>query len=61
MEKFWQEAAPVIKSCLAKNLKNLYSSKFKDAEIDIFMNEDTEQIIEQLKQLYYSKYGDDGK
>ena len=61
MEKFWQEAVPVIKSCLAKNLKNLYSSKFKDAEIDIFMNEDTEQIIEQLKQLYYSKYGDDGK
>ncbi len=61
MEKFWQEAAPVIKSCLAKNLKNLYSSKFKDAEIDIFMNEDTEQIIEQLKRLYYSKYGDDGK
>ena len=61
MEKFWQEAAPVIKSCLAKNLKNLYSSKFKDAEIDIFMNEDTEQIIEQLKKLYYDKYGDDGK
>ena len=61
MEKFWQEAVPVIKSCLAKNLKNLYSSKFKDAEIDIFMNEDTEQIIEQLKRLYYSKYGDDGK
>ena len=61
MEKFWQEVAPVIKSCLAKDLKSLYSSKFKDAEIDIFMNEDTEQIIEQLKQLYYSKYGDDGK
>ena len=61
MEKFWQEAVPVIKSCLAKNLKNLYSSKFKDAEIDIFMNEDTEQIIEQLKKLYYDKYGDDGK
>ena len=61
MEKFWQEAVPVIKSCLAKNLKNLYSSEFQDAEIDIFMDEDTEQIIEQLKQLYYSKYGDDGK
>ena len=61
MEKFWQEAVPVIKSCLAKNLKNLYSLKFKDAEIDIFMNEDTEQIIKQLKKLYYDKYGDDGK
>lgn len=61
MEKFWQEAAPVIKSCLAKNLKSLYSLEFQDAEIDIFMDEDTEQIIEQLKKLYYSKYGDDGK
>ena len=61
MEKFWQEAAPVIKSCLAKNLKNLYSLGFQDAEIDIFINEDTEQIIKQLKKLYYSKYGDDGK
>ena len=61
MEKFWQEAAPVIKSCLAKNLKNLYSSEFQDAEIDIFMDEDTEQIIEQLKKLYYDRYGDDGK
>ena len=61
MEKFWQEAAPVIKSCLAKNLKNLYSSKFQDAEIDFHMNEDTEQIIKQLKKLYYDKYGDDGK
>lgn len=46
MEKFWQEAAPVIKDCLAKNLKSLYSSEFQDAEIDIFMDEDTEQIIE---------------
>ena len=61
MEKFWQEAALVIKSCLAKNLKNLYSSEFQDAEIDFRMNEDTEQIIKQLKKLYYSKYGDDGK
>lgn len=61
MERFWQEAAPVIKSCLAKNLKSLYSSEFQDAEIDIFMDEDTEQIIEQLKKLYYNKYGDDGK
>lgn len=61
MEKFWQEASPVIKSCLAKNLKNLYSSKFQDAEIDFQINEDTEQIIKQLKKLYYNKYGDDGK
>lgn len=61
MEKFWQEAALIIKDCLAKNLKSLYSSKFQDTEIDIFMDEDTEQIIEQLKKLYYSKYGDDGK
>lgn len=61
MEKFWQEAVPVIKSCLAKNLKNLYSLKFQDAEIDFRMDEDTEQIIKQLKKLYYSKYGDDGK
>ena len=61
MEKFWQEAAPVIKSCLAKNLKNLYSLEFQDAEIDIFMDEDTKQTIEQLKKLYYDKYGDDGK
>lgn len=61
MEKFWQEAASVIKDYLAKNLKSLYSSEFQDAEIDIFMDEDTEQIIEQLKKLYYSKYGDDGK
>lgn len=61
MERFWQEAAPVIKSCLAKNLKNLYSSKFQDAEIDIFIDKDTEQIIKQLKKLYYDKYGDDGK
>lgn len=61
MEKFWQEAAPIIKSCLAKNLKNFYSSKFQDAEIDFHINEDTEQIIKQLKKLYYSKYGDDGK
>ena len=61
MERFWQEAAPVIKSCLVKNLKNLYSPEFQDAEIDIFMDEDTEQIIKQLKKLYYDKYGDDGK
>lgn len=61
MEKFWQEAAPVIKSCLAKDLKSLYSSKFQDAEIDIFIDKDTEQIIKQLKKLYYDKYGDDGK
>ena len=61
MERFWQEAAPVIKSCLAKNLKSLYSPKFQDTEIDIFMDEDTKQIIEQLKKLYYDKYGDDGK
>ena len=61
MEKFWQEAVPVIKSCLAKNLKNLYSSKFQDAEIDFRMDENTKQIIEQLKKLYYDKYGDDGK
>ena len=61
MEKFWQEAAPVIKSCLAKNLKSLYSLKFQDAEIDFRMNENTKQIIEQLKKLYYDKYGDDGK
>ena len=61
MEKFWQEAAPVIKSCLAKNLKSLYSSKFQDAEIDFRMDENTKQIIEQLKKLYYDKYGDDGK
>ena len=61
MEKFWQEAAPVIKSCLAKNLKSLYSPEFQDTEINIFIDKDTEQIIEQLNQLYYSKYGDDGK
>ena len=61
MEKFWQEAAPVIKSCLAKNLKSLYSPEFQDMEIDIFIDKNTEQIVEQLKQLYYSKYGDDGK
>ena len=61
MERFWQEAAPIIKDCLAKNLKNLYSLKFQDAEIDFRMNENTKQIIEQLKKLYYSKYGDDGK
>lgn len=61
MEKFWQEAAPVIKSCLAKDLKSLYSSKFQDAEIDFRMDENTKQIIEQLKKLYYDKYGDDGK
>ena len=61
MEKFWQEAAPLIKSYLAKNLKSLHSSEFQDAEIDIFIAEDTEQIIEQLKKLYYNKYGDDGK
>ena len=61
MERFWQEAAPVIKSCLAKNLKSLYSSKFQDAEIDFRMDENTKQIIEQLKKLYYDKYGDDGK
>lgn len=61
MEKFWQEAAPIIKDCLAKKLKSLYSSEFQDAEIDIFMDEDTKQIIEQLKKLYYDKYGDDGK
>ena len=61
MEKFWQEAVPVIKSCLAKNLKSLYSSKFQDAEIDFRMDENTKQIIEQLKKLYYNKYGDDGR
>ena len=61
MERFWQEAAPVIKSCLAKNLKNLYSPEFQDTEIDIFIDKDTEQIIKQLKKLYYDKYGDDGK
>ena len=61
MEKFWQEAAPVIKSCLAKNLKSLYSPKFQDTEIDFRMNENTKQIIEQLKMLYYDKYGDYGK
>lgn len=61
MEKFWQEAAPIIKDYLAKNLKSLYSSEFQDAEIDIFMDEDTKQTIEQLKKLYYDKYGDDGK
>ena len=61
MEKFWQEAVPVIKGCLAKNLKNLYSPEFQDAEIDFRMNENTKQIIEQLKKLYYDKYGDDGK
>ena len=61
MERFWQEAAPVIKSCLAKNLKNLYSPEFRDTEIDTFIDKDTEQIIKQLKKLYYSKYGDDGK
>ena len=61
MEKFWQEATPVIKSCLAKNLKSLYSPEFQDMEIDIFIDKNTEQIVEQLKQLYYSKYGDDGK
>lgn len=61
MEKFWQEAAPVIKSCLAKNLKNLYSPEFQDTEIDTFIDKDTEQIIKQLKKLYYDKYGDDGK
>lgn len=61
MERFWQEAAPVIKSCLAKNLKNLYSPEFQDTEIDTFIDKDTEQIIKQLKKLYYDKYGDDGK
>ena len=61
MEKFWQEAVPVIKSCLAKNLKNLYSPEFQDTEIDTFIDKDTEQIIKQLKKLYYNKYGDDGK
>ena len=61
MERFWQEAAPVIKSCLAKNLKSLYPPEFQDMEIDIFIDKNTEQIVEQLKQLYYSKYGDDGK
>lgn len=61
MERFWQEAAPVIKSCLAKNLKNLYSPEFRDIEIDTFIDKDTEQIIKQLKKLYYDKYGDDGK
>lgn len=61
MERFWQEAAPVIKSCLAKNLKNLYSPEFQDTEIDTFIDKDTEQIIKQLKKLYYNKYGDDGK
>lgn len=61
MEKFWQEAAPVIKSCLAKNLKNLYSPEFQNTEIDTFIDKDTEQIIKQLKKLYYDKYGDDGK
>lgn len=61
MEKFWQEATPVIKRCLAKDLKSLYSSKFQDAEIDFRMDENTKQIIEQLKKLYYDKYGDDGK
>lgn len=61
MERFWQEAAPVIKSCLTKNLKNLYSPEFQDTEIDIFIDKDTEQIIKQLKKLYYDKYGDDGK
>ena len=61
MERFWQVAAPVIKSCLAKNLKNLYSPEFQDTEIDTFIDKDTEQIIKQLKKLYYDKYGDDGK
>ena len=61
MERFWQEAAPVIKSCLAKNLKNLYSPEFQDTEIDTFIDKDTEQIIKQLTKLYYDKYGDDGK
>ena len=61
MERFWQEAAPVIKSCLAKNLKSLYSPEFQDTEIDTFIDKDTEQIIKQLKKLYYNKYGDDGK
>ena len=61
MERFWQEAAPVIKSCLAKNLKNLYSPEFQNTEIDTFIDKDTEQIIKQLKKLYYDKYGDDGK
>lgn len=61
MERFWQEAAPVIKSGLAKNLKNLCSPEFQDTEIDFRMNENTKQIIEQLKKLYYDKYGDDGK
>ena len=61
MEKFWQEAAPVIKSCLAKNLKNLYSPEFQNTEIDTFIDKDTEQIIKQLKKLYYDKDGDDGK
>lgn len=61
MERFWQEAAPVIKSCLTKNLKNLYSPEFQDTEIDTFIDKDTEQIIKQLKKLYYDKYGDDGK
>ena len=61
MERFWQDAAPVIKSCLAKNLKNLYSPEFQDTELDTFIDKDTEQIIKQLKKLYYDKYGDDGK
>ena len=61
MERFWQEAAPVIKSCLAKNLKNLYSPEFQDTEIDTFIDKDTEQITNNLKKVYYDKYGDDGK
>ena len=28
---------------------------------DTFIDKDTEQIIKQLKKLYYDKYGDDGK
>lgn len=61
MERFWVEANSVIKEYLTDNFSSLFRPECQEGEIDFLLEENTEQIVDQLKKIYYSKYGDDGK
>ena len=60
MERFWVEANSAIKEYLTENFSSLLRLECQEGEIGL-LEEDAEQIVEQLKKIYYSKYGDDGK
>lgn len=61
MERFWVEANSSIKEYLTENFSSLLRLECQEGEIGYLLEEDAEQIVEQLKKIYYSKYGDDGK